>query len=111
MKNYTENTDIPILKEFCYKNKIHSKYIYELADKCIKKNNDYRLNDSIKELIEKKETQLEKLSLTGQINVSQAIFSLKQLGWKDRKDIDLKTQGNFSITLPTELEEESQENE
>ena len=77
---YTEGADIPIVKEVCYLNKWQNKYIYELAD------NNEILSDSIKMLIQKKEAQLEKLGLFNVINPTMAIFSLKQLGWKDRPE-------------------------
>ena len=35
----------------------------------------------------KKEAQLERLALRKEINHTMAIFSLKQLGWKDTQDI------------------------
>ena len=45
----------------------------------------------LKRCIAKKEANLEKGALTGKLNPSMAIFSLKQLGWKDRKEVDVKT--------------------
>ena len=78
---YAENEDVPIFKEVCYLNNWNWKYMYELADK------HEILSDSIKMLIQKKEVQLEKKSLFNEINHTQAIFSLKQLGWKDKKDM------------------------
>jgi len=78
---YTKNEDIPIFKEVCYLNKWNWKYMYELANTCTE------LSDSIKMLMQKKEVQLEKLGLYNVLNSSVAIFSLKQLGWKDKQEI------------------------
>ena len=79
LNDYVERTEIPILKEWCVINGNLSKYIYELPG----------LSDAIKRCIEKKESQLERKALSGEINVTMAIFSLKQLGWTDRRDIDM----------------------
>lgn len=40
----------------------------------------------LKLCIDKKEAQLERKALAGQINVVMAIFSLKQQGWSDRTE-------------------------
>lgn len=83
IKEYTENTDIPILKEVCYKNHWHYGTVRNLE----LKNQD--LNDTIKELLDKKEVALESGALNGTLNKTMAVFSLKQLGWKDRQDVVL----------------------
>ena len=70
---YIDKTDIPIIAEFAYKNKIPRAKLYEFEE----------LNYTIKRLIDKKEAQLERLALNKEINHTMAIFSLKQLGWKD----------------------------
>jgi len=78
LEKYCKDTQIPIIAEFAYLNDIRKQTLYELPE----------LADSIKKIIEKKETMLERGSLTNQLNTSQAIFSLKQLGWRDRFDIN-----------------------
>ena len=77
LEDYIDNTDIPIIAEFAYINFIPRQKLYEFSE----------LNDAIKRLIDKKESQLEIKGLKNQINATMAIFSLKQLGWKDRIDI------------------------
>ena len=74
---YTDESAIPILAEFCYTNNIRKQRLYEIPE----------LTDSIKKMMEKKEAQLEKGALGGKINTSVAIFSLKQLGWRDKVEI------------------------
>jgi len=78
LNKYIDEEDIPILAEFAYLNNIPRQKLYEFKE----------LNDAIKKAITKKEANLEKGGLTGSINITMAIFSLKQLGWKDRHDIE-----------------------
>lgn len=75
---YIANTDIPIVAEFAYQNRIPRQYLYEIEE----------LTDTIKRLIDKKEANLERMGLENKINQTMAIFSLKQLGWKDKKEIE-----------------------
>lgn len=84
---YVDSTEIPVVAEFCYKRGIPRAYIYEMGDKC------QELSDALKRCIDKKEAKLELLSLQGKVNASQAIFSLKQLGWKDKQEIDQTVSG------------------
>lgn len=70
---YTAETDIPIVAEFCYRNEIRRDYLYEMPE----------LTDAVKACIHKKEVALERKALMGDVNCTMAIFSLKQLGWKD----------------------------
>ena len=75
---YTNETEIPILAEFSYQNYIPREILYRHEE----------LSHSIKRLITKKEAALERLMLSGKQNVSTGcIFSLKQLGWRDRHEI------------------------
>ena len=73
LEQYIANTPIPILAEFAYLNNLHSQQLYEFPE----------LSDAIKKAISKKEAALEMGGLTGSLNPSMAIFSLKQLGWAD----------------------------
>lgn len=76
MDEYTDDSDIPILSEFSYINKIRYATLYEHEG----------LAESRERLFRKKEAQLERLALFNVANATMAIFSLKQLGWKDRHD-------------------------
>lgn len=77
MEVYIQSVDIPIVAEFAYQNHIPRFKLYEFAE------NSEEFQYTIKGLIDKKEAQLERLALTKEINPTMAIFSLKQLGWRD----------------------------
>ena len=91
---YTEKTALPIVAEFCYTYDIRKQRLYEREE----------FSDSLKRLIEKKEAQLEKLALSGKAPPAMCIFSLKQLGWRDRHDFEvnanIKTDDQFRIVSP-----------
>lgn len=97
LEEYIANTDIPIFSEFCYKNKYSREYLYELSrrEEPIYKTLSY----SIKNCAVKKEAALERGGLNNSINTTMAIFSLKQLGWKDKQDIT----GNLNINSYSDL--------
>ena len=76
---YIKKTPIPIVAEFAYKNGIRRQLLYE----------NPVWKDTIKTLIDKKEAQLERLGLSKEIDKTMAIFSLKQLGWKDVQDFNV----------------------
>lgn len=78
LEKYIEQTDIPILAEFCYLNDIRRTFLYE----------NQLMSNAIKKLIEKKESQLERKALNKEIDKTMAIFSLKQLGWKDIQEVN-----------------------
>lgn len=81
LNRYIDNTPIPIIKEFCYKNDISSSHFYRLC-------REYgKLEEAKKRAIDKKEANLEKGALYGKINTTMAIFSLKQLGWSDKHSV------------------------
>ena len=72
---------IPIFKECCLRNGWNPDYVYELS-----REND-ELSRSIKEVTSWKEILLEQGMLYGTIKHGAAIFSLKQLGWRDNSNI------------------------
>ena len=74
---------IPIFKECCIKNGWNHDYTYELA----RKPGNEALKEVIDEVITWKEILLEQGMLYGTIKHSAAIFSLKQLGWRDNSQI------------------------
>jgi hypothetical protein len=76
LTQYIDNTDIPILAEFAHEHGILRQRMYEWPE----------LEDAIKACITKKEFALEKKALSGDVNCTMAIFSLKQLGWTDKID-------------------------
>ena len=82
INEYTIATDIPIAAEFAWQNSIPKSTIYNLAEK------HEGLLEAIKRLTDKKEAQLERMCLNGKIDKTMAVFSLKQLGWKDRNETE-----------------------
>lgn len=74
---YTNNNDYPILKELCYQKHYNYDYIMQMQ------RNDEELSQSIKELLYKKEAYLEREGIKGNIAQTMAVFTLKQLGWRD----------------------------
>lgn len=81
IEKYTKKTDLPILKEVCYQNEWNYDYVMQLQRE------HEELSQSTKKLLYKKEVQLERLGLFGSINATMAVFSLKQLGWKDKQEV------------------------
>ena len=82
MNDYIDNTELPIFKEVCYLNNWDTARIYQLG------NEHKEILDTIKKLSNKKEAELERGGLTGKYNSTMAVFSLKQLGWKDRQEVE-----------------------
>lgn len=72
-----ERNVIPIVAEFCSKQKIIKQTLYDHPE---------YFSTLLKRCIEKKEARLERLCLQNKINPSMAIFSLKQLGWTDKQE-------------------------
>lgn len=77
MIKYTDESEIPILAEFAYTNNLPRQKLYEFDE----------LRDAIKRLMAKKEAQLEVGALSGRLNAPMAIFSLKQLGWRNESPV------------------------
>ena len=90
LNEYIKDTKIPIIAEFAYQNDIPRDALYKNEE----------LKYTIKKLIDKKEAQLEKLALNREINHGMAIFSLKQLGWKDVQEVEV---GSKDKTLKVEF--------
>jgi hypothetical protein len=87
LSQYIEDMEIPIIAEFAYKNNILRQTLYDYDE----------FSTLIKKCISKKEAQLERKALNGEVNTTFAIFSLKQLGWKDKQEIDHTVQGKLVI--------------
>jgi len=88
-KKYIDNTTIPIIAEFAYMNDIERQYLYD----------NKMFSTLLKKCIAKKEANLEKGALTGKLNPTMAIFSLKQIGWKDKQADELQQQPIINISL------------
>ena len=62
------------------------------------------LSQSIKELLYKKESYLEREGIKGNLAQTMAVFTLKQLGWRD--NIEVKAENTNRITIVNDLENE-----
>ena len=91
--DYTDNTVLPILKEVCYLNGWNFDTLMNLERQ------DEDLNWAIKRLLQKKEVEVERGGLIGKYNQTMAVFTLKQLGWKDKQDIEIETSDDNNVTV------------
>lgn len=73
-EKYISETELPIIAEFAYLNDVPRETLYQWDE----------LKTLIKRCIDKKEAALERGMIGQTYNVTAAIFSLKQLGWKDK---------------------------
>lgn len=102
IEEYTNDTELPILKEVCYLNNWNYDYIMQMQ------RDNESLSHSIKTLLNKKEVQLEKGGISGKYNNTMVIFSLKQLGWRDKQDIDIHSEELSKVKeLLTKITEEA----
>ena len=96
--DYTEQTEYPILKELCYLKHYNYDYVMQLQ------RDNEELSQSIKELLYKKESYLEREGIKGNLAKTMAVFTLKQLGWRD--NIEVKAENTNRITIINDLENE-----
>lgn len=73
---YIASTDVPVLATFAASKGLWKQYFYDHKE----------FTNLVKLCATKKEGALEEGALTGKLNAPMAIFSLKQLGWKDRAE-------------------------
>lgn len=92
---YLESTPLPIVAEFALQNGITKSYLYELA-KMEKEAGRPELSTAIKRISDTKQVVLEKGALLGKFNSSMAIFSLKQMGWRDAPE---ETEKNEKVVI------------
>ena len=78
LTEYVTDTTIPIIAEFAYQNDIPRHALYEYDE----------FSTLLKKMIDKKEANLERMALNKEIEKTMAIFSLKQLGWKDKNETE-----------------------
>jgi hypothetical protein len=70
---------------------VPSKHVYDFEE----------FSDPIKVLIDKKEAALERKALDGEVNTTMAVFSLKQLGWSDKQQVEHSGETGFiRIIMP-----------
>ncbi|HNX81723.1 MAG TPA: hypothetical protein PKL77_06210 [Candidatus Omnitrophota bacterium] len=99
LEEYIENTDIPIVAKFAAMNHVCKQRLYDFAKKY-----DW-FGDTMKKCIDKKESSLEELALYNKINVSMAIFSLKQLGWTDKSQTEITGKDGGAIKIEASFDE------
>ena len=104
---YIEKTSkgLPILKECCLLNNWDYDYVMKLQ------RNDDELRQSIKRLLYQKEVNLEKGALKGTFSTTMAIFSLKQLGWRDQLEVEASGTIETLVDLVIKNEKEKKEKE
>ena len=83
--DYLSSTALPIVAEYALQNGITREYLYELSN-TEKEAGRPELSYAIKRIADTKAIALEKGALIGKFSTSMAIFSLKQLGWRDRPE-------------------------
>lgn len=81
LKEVEENDEIPQVIRFARRNGMTKQALYYRAQM------SQELLDSIKRIVEEKELILEEGALKGKYQPSVAIFSLKQLGWRDKPEV------------------------
>jgi hypothetical protein len=88
---YIDETDIPIIAEFAYKNDVPRVWLYDRQE----------FSALLKKCIDKKEAALEIGTLKGTLNPAMAIFSLKQMGWRDKQEIEHS--GETGVTIKNDI--------
>ena len=97
LEKYVEESNDPIIEEFCYLNKICKETIYRHAKEC------ERLANAIKRCHIKQEVLTVRKAEAGEINATFAIFKLKQkrFGWTDKQEIE--TSGETTVNNRVDL--------
>ena len=95
-RQYIVDTDVPIIAEFAYQNDLDKRYMYDRVE----------FSDLLKKCLQKKESRLERGLINNEFNSAGAIFSLKQLGWRDKQELEHsgETTSNVSLSLLTTQE-------
>lgn len=86
---------VPILKEVVVK----MGWNYDTVMGLERKEGWEQLRESISRLVNTKEYMLERLALDGKITNTMAVFSLKQLGWKDQQTMDVQSSNGKAIKI------------
>lgn len=94
---YIKATEVPIVSEFAYTHEVSRDDLYNYPE----------FSTVLKACTTKKESQLERLGLMGEVNTPMAIFSLKQLGWSDKQE----TKHSGGVDVKLELIDASEDEE
>ena len=95
-EEYINTTQVPIIADFATKENILRESLYDYED----------FSTLLKRCVQKKESALEKCMLSGDLVPSAAIFSLKQLGLSDKKEVEHS--GNVGVQIIDDIEEEDE---
>ena len=87
-EQYIDSTEIPIIAEFASNQGFGKHVLYDFEE----------LSNLLKKCTSKKEAALERRALDGDVNVTMAIFSLKQLGWSDKTEQTINGPVSISIS-------------
>lgn len=92
---YIDETEDPMVEEFCFLNPYSKDTVYRLEKKCV------RLSDAIKKLHAKQMIRTIRLAEKGKINPTWAIFKMKQpcYGMTDKQEMDLNVKEMPKITI------------
>ena len=82
LNEHTKNAEIPILAACCYENGWSRRHMYKLRDK------HPEIGHAMEELQLRKEAVLEHGGLTGKFQPTMCALSLKQIGWREKQEID-----------------------
>lgn len=93
VRDCIDKNELPILKDCCFINEWNYDYVMQLKRNEERKevegnDHDGELTHSIKRLLDLKEIMLERGGLNGDFDKTFAIFSIKQLGWTDKQEIE-----------------------
>jgi hypothetical protein len=77
-EEYIDRTEVPILSEFLWMNKLPKMIFYQYPEIA-----------TLREFcMQKKQAQIERLCSTGQWDVRMGMFSLRQMGWSDKHEVE-----------------------
>jgi hypothetical protein len=77
-EQYVTETPMPIIAEFAFQRGIPKQTFYDWPE----------FSNLLKVAVEKKEAYLERGMVHKQLDTSASIFSLKQIGWRDKHEIE-----------------------
>jgi hypothetical protein len=92
---------VPIFKEVTVK----EGWTYFYVERIRHDERYQRLDEAIQALMDAKEYMLERLGLDGKIDKTMAVFSLKQLGWKDQQSVELANQKDSTLNVTIKVAE------
>lgn len=112
LEEYTNNTDLPRLCDFCYKHNIRKQRMYEFNN--AKEGTNYyneNFSDTFKKMEEKEEAQLWEYGLMNVANATMTIFRLKQkpFNYSDKQEISLEANDEIVPSFKEVLKEKRNE--